>query len=219
MDQQRGGTDRVLGDGDSQRDTRAWLRVLWRILLHPSVATFDRERPHASWRVVWVGLLAEAFVEALGVVYAVYGPDADAGYSSLPVGPKLHLPRTPLLPLAAFVGSPAQFFVFAGLLFANARLLGGRGDFKTQAYLMVLFWAPLMVASAVVELVPVVGTVAGVLMRSYALVLLIPALASALGLSLRRALAALMLIVACGLLLGGTVLTLMWPRIQPLLVP
>lgn len=197
----------------------AWWRAVLSVLLHPRVATFACVRPRARWRVVWLGLLVEALVEALGVVYAIYGPDSAAGYSSLPVGPKLLLPQTPLLPLAALIGSPAQFFIFAGLLFASARLLGGRGGFKAQAFLMVLFWAPLMVASAVVELVPAVGTVAGMLIRAYALVLLVPALAAAHDLSLRRAVAALLLIVACGLLLGAAVLTLMWPQIQPLLVP
>jgi hypothetical protein len=84
---------------------------------------------------------------------------------------------------------------------------------------MALFWAPLMVASAVVELVPIVGSGLGLLLRSYALALLVPALAAVHAFPLRRALAALLLPVACGLLLGVVVLALAWPRIQPLLTP
>ena len=56
------------------------------VLRHPRVATFDRYREGASWRVIWLGLLPLAAVEALGVAYALYGPDAAAGYSSLPSG-------------------------------------------------------------------------------------------------------------------------------------
>ncbi len=85
-----------------------------------SVATFDRQQADARWTSIWLSLLPLALIGALGVAYALYGPDAAAGYSSLPVGPKLHLPPTPLLPLAAFVGSIAQFFLFVGVLQLSA---------------------------------------------------------------------------------------------------
>jgi hypothetical protein len=193
------------------------IRRSWDVLAHPSVATFDRQRRAANWRVAWVGLLALAIVEAIGVAAAIYGPDASAGYSSLPIGPKLRLPQTSLLPFAAFVGSIGQFFAFAALLYLSARLLGGRGDYKTQAYLMALFWIPLMIASDLVELLPGPGSLIGLAIRLYALYLLVPALAAAHVLSPRRALAALLLPVAGGLLLGVAVLALAWPHLQPLL--
>jgi hypothetical protein len=46
--------------------------------------------------------------------------------------------QTPLLPLAALLGSVAQFLLFAGVLHLSARLFGGRGAFLTQAYLLAL---------------------------------------------------------------------------------
>jgi hypothetical protein len=189
----------------------------WEVIRRPHVATFDRQQAAASWAAVWLSLIPLALVEALGVAYAIYGPDAAAGYSSLPVGPKLHLPQTPLLPLAALAGSIAQFFLFAGLLHLSARLLGGRGAFTTQAYLIALFWIPLMLASDVVELIPAVGPFAGPLIRLYALYLCVLALASAQRLSLGRAWAALLLLVACGLLLGLVTLVFVWPHVQELL--
>ena len=115
------------------------------------------------------------------------------------------------------MGSPAQFLIFSGVLNLSARLLGGRGDLKTLSYLMALFWVPLMIASGVAELIPGVGARLGLLIRSYALVLCVPALAAADSLSLGRALVALLLPAACGILLGLAVLTLAWPAIQPLL--
>jgi hypothetical protein len=105
--------------------------IWWQVLRHPSRATFRRYLDGASWRVIWLSLVPLGVVEALGVVAATYGPDAAAGYSSLPMGPKLHLPQTPLLSLAALVGSPVQFVLFSGLLYHSARLVGGRGDFTT----------------------------------------------------------------------------------------
>lgn len=196
---------------------RTAVQLWWQVVHSPSVATFDRQRPNASWRSVWLSLVPLAVVEALSVAYTVYRPDAAAGYSSLPVGPKLHLPPTPLLPLAALVGSPLQFLMFSGLLCLVAHLLGGWGDFKTQSYLMVLFWVPLMIASDLAEFVPVVGSFMGVLIRSYALVLCVPALAAANQLSTRRAIVALLLPVVFGLLLGIMVLSLLAPHLQGLL--
>lgn len=191
---------------------RAWRHVL----RHPAVSTFDRYRTEANWPTLWLSLLPLAIVEALGVAYAAYGPAAAAGYSSLPIGPKLHLPPTPLLPLAALFGSVAQFFVFAGLLTLSARLFGGHGAFKTQAYLIALFWIPLMLASDIVELIPTVGPFVGPLIRLYALYLCALALASAQRLSISRAWAALLLPVAAGVLLGVVVLVTLGPHLSGL---
>src|SRR5579884_3912245 len=124
-DSPHGGMQRgVVGADGTRHSARAWVSIWWRVLAHPSVAVFERERPYASWPVVWLSLVSVALADALGVVLAVYGPGAALGYSSLPVGPKLHLPQTPFLPLAALVGSPLQFIAFAALLYTSARLLG-----------------------------------------------------------------------------------------------
>ncbi len=192
------------------------VRRWWDVVRHPSVAAFDRQQAASSWTAVWLSLLPLALVDALGVVYVIHGPDAATGYSSLPLGPKAHLPQTLLLPLAALVGSIAQFFIFAGLLHLSARLFGGRGAFKTQAYLIALFWVPLMLTSDTVELIPGVGSIVGVAIRVYALGLCALALASAQRLSLGRAWAALLVPIACGLLLGLSALVFVWPHVQGL---
>lgn len=180
----------------------------WVVVRRPSVDTFDRQQAAASWRVVWLSLLSLAVVEALEVAYLVYGPHAGAGYSSLPIGPKLHLPQTPLLPLTALGGGVAQFFTFSGLLYLSARLFGGRGVYKVQTYLLALFWVPLMAVSDIVELIPTAGAYLGVLLRLYALYLCALALASAHRVRLARAWVALLAIVLAGLLLGLVVLTI-----------
>jgi hypothetical protein len=192
----------------------------WRqVLLHPRVSAFDLQRAMASWAAVWLSLALLAVVEALGVAFAAYGPDAASGYSSLPVGPQLHLPQTPLLPLAALLGAPAQFFIFTGLLYLVARMFGGRGDFKTQAYLIALFWAPLMIASDVVELIPlpIVAKTLALLLRAYALCLCALALASAHRLRLARAWAALLAPVVVGLLIGFVALVVAGTQLAALI--
>jgi hypothetical protein len=181
------------------------------------VRAFDAQRPAADWSTVWLGLLFLAVVDALGVAYVIYGPDAAAGYSSLPVGPKLRLPPTPLLPLAALAGSIAQFFIFSGLLYLSARLLRGHGSFKTQSYLLTLCWVPLLLLSDIIELIPPAGSYLGLAARLYALCLCPLALAAAHRFSLSRAWSALLLPVLGGLLLGLAALALVGPHLSELL--
>lgn len=141
-------------------------------------------------------------------MYTTFGPTAASGYSSLPIGPKLHLPQTPALPLAAFFGSIAQFFGFAGLLYLSARLFGGRGSFKVHAYLISLVWVPLLLASDLVELIPlpIAPQALALLIRLYALCLCAVALASAHNFWLARAWGALLAPVGAGLLIGAAVI-------------
>jgi hypothetical protein len=102
-------------------------------------------------------------------------------------------------------------------------MFGGRGDFKAQAYLIALFWAPLMIASDVVELVPlptVAKTVAktvALLLRVYALCLCALALASAHRLRLARAWAALLTPVVVGLLIGLVTLVIAGTQLAALM--
>jgi hypothetical protein len=187
------------------------------VLTRPSRRTFDEQQPTASWGTTWAGLAALALVEGASLYALLVSPAGAAGVSSLPVGPKLHLPHVPLaLALAAGFGSLAQFFLFSGLLWLSARRFGGRGAFLTQSYLIMLGWVPLMLLSDVASLFGSAGSVVGVLARLYALILLAPALASAHHLSLRRAWAALLVMVLAGLLLGVMVLAIFRSRLGAL---
>jgi hypothetical protein len=193
---------------------RRWMAVL----LRPSVRTFHAQLPAARWEPVWGSVLAEAVVEAGALAVLLLGPGGAAGVSSLPFGPRLHLPPvSPLwLALGALAGSFAQFFAFSWLLALSARLFGGRGSFLAQSYLIALSWVPLMAISAVAELFGTAGSVVGLLARLYALYLLVPALASAHRLPLVRALGALLVPVAAGLLLGLVVLVLFGSQLSGL---
>ena len=72
-------------------------------------------------------------------------------------------------------------------------------------------WVPLVVASDLVETVPVVGSWLGVLLRLYALDVCVCALAAAQWLTLARAWTALLVLVLAGLLLGLVALVLLRP--------
>jgi hypothetical protein len=199
--------------------TRGLVSRWWAVLTHPSRRTFDEQQPMATWGTTWAGLVVLAVVEGVSLYVLLISPGSTAGVSSLPIGPKLHLPHAPLaLALAAFVGSLAQFFLFSGLLWLSAHRFGGRGDFLTQTYLIMLGWVPLMLLSDVASLFATVGSVVGLLTRFYALFLLVPALASSHHLSLRRAWASLLVIVLAGLLLGVLVLAIFASRLGAIAV-
>lgn len=184
------------------------------MLTQPGATTFDSLRSHASWGVVWWSVAAQAIIEGAAVAWVVAGPGSLAGVSSLPFGPKLYLPREPLgLGLAAFAGSFVEFFLFSGLLYASARLFGGRGAFLTQVYLVALFWAPLMALSALAQPFGVMGSVVGLAARLYALVLLAAALASAHQMPVKRAWLALAGVIALGALIAALTASLAWPLV------
>jgi hypothetical protein len=208
--------------GEQRTAGNSELRALphrWRaVLLRPTISAFDAQQPAARWRITWLSLLILALINGLAVLLLSLGPGASAGVSSLPIGPTLHLPPYPLpLALAAFAGTFFELPVFSGLLWLSARLFGGRGGYRVQIYLMALFWLPLMALDVLLQLCGPAGSLVGLAARLYALYLCVPALASAQRLSLGRTLAALLLPVAFGLLLGVTVITALWPHITPML--
>lgn len=194
------------------------IRRWYAIFVCPSVATFDVQRPFASWRFVLWSVSAQALIEGAAVAWVDAGAGSSVGVSSLPIGPKLVLPNAPLwLGLVAFAGTYFEYFAFSGLLYVSARLLGGRGAFRTQAYLMALFWVPLMILSTLAQPFDVVGSVVGLAARLYALVLLGLMLASAQRFTLMRAWLALAAVSAFGLSLGLMTLAIAGPHIIPLL--
>ncbi len=188
---------------------RARLTPWTAALVHPGVRTFEELQRQARWAPVVAGVCLLSVVQAVAVAILVLGPAASQGFSSLPVGPKLRVPIAPgWLIFAALFGSIVQFFAFSWVLLLSARAVGGRGGFLPQSYVLALFWVPLMIADALASLFGVAGSVAGLLLRLYALVLIVPALAAVHALSLRRAALALGALVVLGLALGLIVLVL-----------
>lgn len=182
-------------------------RRWWAVLAHPSVRSFAAQRDGARWGLIWAGLAPQAVAQGVVVWLVLAGPAGRAGVSSLPFGPKLRVPVAPgWLAAGAFAGTFVEFFGFAALLWLSARWLGGQGRWLTHCWLLALLWVPLMTLSALLELLGMPGSWAGLAARVYALALLGPALAAAHALALRRAWAAVLVIVVSGLLLGALVL-------------
>ena len=55
-----------------------------------------------------------------------------------------------ILLIVLFVG----FYVQCGVIYIAASVLGGKGDFTTQAYLQILYWAPIGLITSMASFIP-----------------------------------------------------------------
>jgi hypothetical protein len=160
---------------------QGWVNVL----RNPRVAAFDMEQPGANWTAVWIGVLIMALVEAVAALFtraaiAALGVSGTARdvirtlYPGADIGNQVGEG-----PFEAFVSSVVMFFLGAGLIYLVARILGGRGTFLGQTYLMSLAIVPLSIISAAVGWIPVFGGIISFVAGIYLIVLVVMAVMSA----------------------------------------
>jgi len=97
------------------------------------------------------------------------------------------------------------FYLGNGLIYLGSRIFGGSGDFGTQVYLQSLVAVPVGIASGLVGLVPCVGSLIGLVLAIYGLVLSVRVIKVVHNLTTGKALAA---ILVPGLVLGLIVVCL-----------
>jgi hypothetical protein len=105
-------------------------------------------------------------------------------------------------PLLSFVG----WLINSGIYYVFARLLGGKGNYTKQSYLIALYVAPLSIITAIILLIPTFGVWLSLLVTVYSLYLLTFALKEAHSYSTGRAvmtwlipLSILLIIIAIGI--------------------
>jgi len=78
--------------------------------------------------------------------------------------------------LAALIMTPilsvVSWLIGSGIYYIFAMLLGGKGNYTTQSYLIAIYSAPLSVVSAILGLIPVVGLFIAIIPGLYGLYLL-----------------------------------------------
>lgn len=128
-----------------------WVKVITR----PSAATFASEIPDASWGTTLLSALI------YGIFYFIV-----LGFTTRSAG---------LVFGAAFTTVPAaitSLFIGSGFLYLLAKTVGhGQGDFMTQTYLYSLYTFPIAIISALLGLIPLVGSIAGIAIAIYELFL------------------------------------------------
>ncbi|MBI4498270.1 MAG: YIP1 family protein [Chloroflexi bacterium] len=182
------------------------------VLTQPAVATFDRERPAASLDKVLVAILLAGLVAGVGsalgqLVLLLFLPGlvTDGERAFDPLFAEQMAPTAVgivvgviVAPLAALIG----FFVWAGVLFLVAKVLGGPGDFVAHSYLLSLSAAPLTAINGVLSIIPCLALLAAIPVFIYQLVLTTLALQSAHRFTVGRAIAVWLIPVAVLFFLG-----------------
>ena len=83
--------------------------------------------------------------------------------------------------------SVISWIIFGGIILIFAKILGGKGSFVQQLYLMSLYMAPLAILTAILGLIPIIGGILGLLLMLYGLYLLTLATKEAHGFSIGKA--------------------------------
>jgi hypothetical protein len=153
---------------------------VWKDALMKPFATFEKKKKggnlmeglkHMVVAGVIAGVLAALAATFFSMPLATTGALGQAFAGMAVVGVLI---STPIMAVIGWLIGSIVYFIFA-------KLLGGKGSYATQSYLLALYSAPVMVLSAVFGLIPVVGSVLGLLLSLYGLYLLTMALKSAHG--------------------------------------
>ncbi len=145
-----------------------WLRLT----TQPSLATFEQEKVRTSIErgiisMVIAGLIAGVAAAIQGIVLysifrSIYAQGPFGGMVSGGVG---SLANIITQPISAVIG----LFIGSGILWLIAYVLQARGDYMTQTYLIAMYESPLYAASAVVGIIPCIGTLISFVIGLYSL--------------------------------------------------
>jgi hypothetical protein len=137
------------------------------VMLRPSVATFEEyERDQLGWALVYV-MIGATIAAVLGwLAFVIHRPFLERQFSvlqsevsqleqrfgrDLPIE-EFFVPSTAATPIVSnVIGTLIGFLVYLGILFLLGRALGGSGRFGELAYDFSLFWVPITVISAVIN--------------------------------------------------------------------
>lgn len=137
------------------------------IMLHPAVDTFEaHERGRLGWALLYVTIGA-TIAAALGwLTFVIQQPflerqfavlqaevarlEQQVGYD-LPIE-QFFAPSSAATPIASnVIGTLVGFLVYLGIIFLLGKALGGSGTFGELAYDLALFWVPITVISALLN--------------------------------------------------------------------
>lgn len=147
-----------------------------KVLTRPSVRTFEEEKGKAGWGINWVQFLGLGIIGAgLQSLGLLISPPALGNMASTTGMSSSALLTTIIVFLAILdiILTPVSFLAAGGILFIIARVFGGKGTFREQIYTTLLFGVPLVIASYLLFLIPVVGVWLLYLPHIYSFVLLL----------------------------------------------
>lgn len=155
---------------------------LWKNALLKPKQTFKAEKKNAKLALGAKYILVSGLITA-AITALSYLAGLDTTLDSLFLYPALVLLYIIFSPVLSVIG----WLFSSGVDYIFAKLLGGRGTYEQQTYLISLYVAPISIISAVLLLVPVAGLWLSALLSLYGLYLVTMALKEAHGYSTGRA--------------------------------
>jgi len=203
---------------------------LWTKVTQMTEDWLAQEAPRASGSNTLVGVLIYAVAAAIftpistlinqGVNNAIFGSQA-GDMPGISGGETLAL-----VFCCSILIAPLAFYIINGLNYLAAVLLGGKGAYSTQAYLVSLFYVPLGLVGLLASLIPCLGALVSLAVGIYYLVLNVRAMKVVHNLTTGRALVSVLwpvvlaLFLACcgvlfALILAGPAIGTVFSNIVP----
>jgi Yip1 domain len=158
---------------------RELLGQYFKVLRHPSIATFMEEKGKATWGMNWLQFIAlgviDGVLQSIGLL--ISPPDFSSVVGTAGISHATLLTIT-IVFLAIFqlIFTPISFLAAGGILFLIVKAFGGKGTYREQIYTTLLFGVPLVIVSYLLFLIPGAGAWLLYLPHIYSLVLLVLAL-------------------------------------------
>jgi len=189
---------------------------LWKEVLVNPVKTFKKQEKKSNLtlgalNILIAGVVAGFFYGLLimsGFSTAGYMQGLRAGIMGTGVGVMGFVLSIVTFPIVYLV----SWFITSGILYLFAVVLGGKGTFTKQSYLMALYQSPLIVIQTILLSIPIIGPIISLLVGIYGLYLLTLALKQVHKVSTGKAIAiwllpgviviALLIIVALALVIS-----------------
>ncbi len=155
-------------------------RQYWKVTTRPGAMTFAQEAGKARWDIIWVQLIGYAFIVAiLGALGNLITQSATTallsrlGTTSMQMQTQTMGTGSSLVAnfFASLVGTFIGFFIIQGIYFGLAKAFGGQGTFTAQAYTFLLFQVPIGIVVGLLALIPVFGSLLGIALNIYGIVL------------------------------------------------
>jgi hypothetical protein len=171
----------------------------------PGVASFAKELPTANWSDIWLSLIGLGVLSAItGAIVALYTNQVVSIPQANGTTTTLHIPAAS--GVFSIIGVPLGFFIIVAILFVVAKIFGGTGTFLEQSYAQMLYYVPIQAVTAILGLVPVLGSLAAFVLWIYQIVLAVFAIAASQRLTIGKSVAVVLipavivLLLVCGLI-------------------
>ena len=166
---------------------------LWKNAITNPKETFKKEEKKANIgegvkQIGIAGLITGAIVGIAAMVGLSYAGSV-LGIPGMTAGTGLGVVAL----LSSIIMTPIFMVIYwilgSGIIYIFSMIFGGKGSFTKQSYLIAIYYAPIMVITSILGIIPVLGPIIGFIVALYSLYLLTMALKQAHKVSTGKAVA------------------------------